>query len=201
MNCPNCNTLNPAGNQYCMNCGKALPVEGTESMEQNTSPGKALYFVTGQTIISIIVLYFLREVFLGLSFVQDLHITGLNITTPMIISTLMYLLILVLLVIFARSLGYLWPQAFPLYSGLGAVITSVVYVISLSIIYTMLKPIFLRYISEPEPLLYLCILLALVALFLLGRAGVVVYQSLPARLDNLRISMITPPSRSIDKVG
>jgi hypothetical protein len=184
-----------------MNCGKALPVEGTESMEQNTSPGKALYFVTGQTIISIIVLYLLREIFLGLSFVQDLHITGLNITTPMIVSTLMYLLILVLLVIFARSLGYLWPQAFPRYSGLGAVITSVVYVISLSIIYTMLKPIFLRYISEPEPLIYLCILLALVALFLLGRAGVVVYQSLPAWLDNLRTSVITPPMKSIDRVG
>jgi hypothetical protein len=181
-----------------MNCGQALPTEGAELSERSLSSGKALYIATGQAIISIIVIYLLRSVLLHLSFVQDLQIANWDITVPEIISTITYLLILVILVIFARSLSYLWPQAFPGYRGLGIVLTSIVYVIGLSVIYSMLKPIFIRFIGEPEALFYLCVLLTLIALFLLGRALIVVYQSLPAWLDNLRTNLITPLSKPID---
>lgn len=199
MICPNCNTNNLTGNQYCMNCGKELPIGGDETMARYTPPGRALYFITGQTIITVIVLYLLRSVLLGLKFIQDLHIAGWKITTAEIISTIMYILIIGLLVIFARALSYFWPQAFPLYKGIGVVLTTIVYVIGLSVIYSMAKPLFLRFILDSEPLLILCVLLALVAIFLLGRAAVVIYQSLPAWLDNLRTSLLAPLPKSIEK--
>jgi len=199
MNCPNCNTFNDAGNQYCMKCGKALPTEGLVPMGGYSSPGQALYSITGQTLISVLMLYLLRSVLQGLSFIQDLQITNWHITTPEIISTIMYLLVLVLLVIFAHSLGYFWPQAFPRYSGIGVVLTAILYVIGLSVIYSMLKPVFLRFISDPEPMLILRIILALVALSLLGRAVIVIYQSLPTWLNNLRTSFLTMPSNPITK--
>ena len=199
MNCPNCNTVNPAGNQFCMNCGASLSAVGAAPITRYSSLGHALFTATGQTLISVLMLYLLRSILNGLSFIQELQIPEWRITAPEIISIIMYLLVLVLLVNYARSVAYLWPQAYPRYSGVGIVITAILYVIGLSVAYTMLKPLFQRFFTDPEPLLILRVLLALIALFLLGRAAVVVYQSLPGWLDNLRTSLMTLPSYPIEK--
>lgn len=199
MNCPNCNSENDSDNQFCLTCGSALTIEGSAPKIGISSAGQALFSITGQTLISVLMLYIIRSILLGLSFIQELRIPNFNITTTEIISIILYLLVLVLLVIFVRSLGYYWPRAFPVYSGIGDVLTAVLYVIALSVIYSMLKPVFLIYIVDPEPILILRILLSLLALLLLGRAVLVVYQSLPTWLDHLRTSLLTFPSYPINK--
>ncbi len=192
MICPHCNTDNPAENIYCMNCGRLLSAQATEAGGNNLSPRRALFFAAGQTLIIVILLYIFRSILLGLAFIKELQIASWQITASEIVSIVMYLLILVALLIFARSLVYLWPQSFPRYANLAVVLTAILYIIGLSLVYSMVKPLFLRFISEPEPLLYTRIFLAVAAICLAGWALFVAYQSLPSWMESVRVNLAFP---------
>lgn len=193
MLCPSCNTENPVNTMYCMNCGANLQNTEAGSVTAANPAGHAIYIATGQTLVAVIMLFLLRSILTGLSFVREIQIPDWRITVPDIISIVMYLLVLLVLLNYARLLGYHWPRAFPRYVGIGMVLTAILYLIALSVTYSMLKPLFFQFFSDPEPILILRVFLALIAIFLVGRAALVVYHSTPIWLDNLRASFVTSP--------
>jgi hypothetical protein len=192
MNCPNCNAYNEPGSQFCMNCGYALG--GTEGPGPvRTGAGSALWIATGQAVLAVLGLYLIRAILMRLSFVQEMRFPGVGITPAEMLSMLIFVLILVIILVYARRVSVLWPLAFPAYAAVAVLVTAVLYVIALSVLYGLLKPVFAELFFDPEPLLIVQIFLTLVALAILARAAILVYNSLPAWLENMRRSMTAVP--------
>jgi len=195
MNCPNCNTLNEPGSQFCMKCGYALG-EGDPASSARSGARGALWVATGQAVLAILGLYLIRDIMVRLSFVQELRFPGVQITPAEILYILVLVLVLGMILVYARRVSVLWPQAFPGFAAVAVLVTAVLYVIALSVLYGLLKPIYAELFLDPEPLLITQVVLTLVALAILARAAVLVYNSLPAWLDNLRHSLnVSPPGQ------
>jgi hypothetical protein len=181
MNCPNCNTPNEASNQFCVNCGAALNVPP----QTTRSSGQYLGILTARLAIALLGVWIIRSVLLSLSFVEELQIPGVNVTASMIINALIFLVVIFLLIDYARNFGALWPLAFPGYPELGYLITALIYVGVLSAIYAGVKPILLGFVSDPEVMQIFQIVLALLALIILARAAVIAYHGLADWLSGL----------------
>lgn len=181
MNCPNCNAPNEASNQFCVNCGAALNMP----LQPTRPSGQQLGIMTARLALALLGVWIIRSVLLSLSFIEELQIPGGNLTASMIINALIFLVVIFLLVDYARNFAALWPLAFPGYPELGYLITALIYVGVLSAIYAGVKPILLGFAPEPEVMQIFQIVLAVLALIIVARAAVIAYHGLAGWLTKL----------------
>lgn len=197
MNCPNCGAPNDPSSKFCASCGHPLQGQGSssssDSYEPAYSPRAVLGIQTGQLLLSLLGLWILRTVLTGLSFVQELRIPDVPMTTPSIISALIYLTIIVLLVRYVSLLGRLWPQAFPGYPHAAAVGGGIVYLIALAQAYKGSKPLLAMTSADPELVMIWQIVLVFIALLVAIRVSVIVYRFLPTWLTSARRSLLDIP--------
>jgi len=134
--------------------------------------------LTLRLVIALLGLWILRAVIVGLSFVEQFQIPDFNIPTVGLINAFVYLLMIILLLNYARDLGGLWQQAFSGYPGLGVLLVGLIYVLVLAAIYNGARPILVGFIPDPEILMVVQITLIVLALLILARAVVQAYLGL-----------------------
>jgi hypothetical protein len=83
-----------------------------------------------------------------------------------------------LLIVYARDLVAIWPQAFPGYPELGTLLAALIYIGVLAAIYAGLRPILFTSGSEAEIIMLIQAILVIVALIIVARAGFIAYQGL-----------------------
>jgi len=187
MNCPHCNTPNDPSNRFCVNCGRDIHVQ---PMARGTpSAVGALGVQTVQLFIALFGLSILNSILTGLAFVEELRIPDFELSTPSVITFLIYFVAVILLVNYVRMLSFLWPQAFPRYPEVMALVGGVIYLILFTLAYQGLKPLILAYATDTIPLTLLQVILLFVSLIMVGRASVIVYNALPVWLSDLRWQM------------
>ena len=183
MNCPNCNTPNEPNNAFCENCGYALTA--TNQSGGGISPGQSLGIITVRLVIAILGVWIIRSLLSGLSFIEGLLIPDTSMTGVTIVNALAYIVIIVLLVGYARDLGQLWPRAFPTYPELGSLLVALVYTVILAAIYAGLRPFLIEFLPDREVLLIIQALLAFFVLIIVFRAAFIAYQGLSPWLTRL----------------
>ena len=100
-------------------------------------------------------------------------------TISSIILIIIFLIVLTLIILFARIVSILWPIAFPKMKEAASLWVALLVVIGLGIVYKILKPILAQLTAETEPLMILQLVLLLVAIVLLFSAGVIIYRAIP----------------------
>lgn len=213
MICPNCKTENDDINKYCVKCAyplsNILPLNDSsgQSNQANSyhppvqplasTPAKLLGIQTARLLITLVVLWLGRAIFIRLDFVNEIRIPDSPLAIPAIITILTGLVALVLLILYARSLAAIWPYAFPRASAITSVPMALIYLAIIAVLYTILKPIILAVDPLGEVLLWIQVLLSVIALGLLIWAGVVLYQFLPGWLASLQLTGLNRPSSEI----
>jgi len=190
MNCPNCNTPNEPNNAFCENCGYALTA--TNQSGGGISPGQSLGIITVRLVIAILGVWIIRSLLSGLSFIEGLLIPDTSMTGVTIVNALAYIVIIVLLVAYARDLGQLWPRAFPTYPELGSLLVALVYTVILAAIYAGLRPFLIEFLPDREVLLIIQALLAFFVLIIVFRAAFIAYQGLSPWLTRLVSGLKSP---------
>ena len=190
MNCPNCNTPNEPGNTFCENCGHSLAAP-SQSPPAITG-GQYLGIVTVRLVVAVLGVWIIRSLLSGLSFIEGLHIPDTSMTGVSIVNALAYLVIIILLVGYARDLGQLWPQAFPAYPELGSLLVALVYTGILAAIYAGMRPFLVEFLPDREVLLIIQVLLAFFVLIIVARAAFIAYQGLSPWLTRLVSGFKTP---------
>ena len=183
MNCPNCNTPNALGNTFCENCGHSLATPSQTPAA--ISGGQYLGIITVRLVVAVLGIWIIRSLLSGLSFIESLHIPDTSMTGVSIVNALAYLVIIILLVGYARDLGQLWPQAFPTFPELGALLVALVYTGILAAIYAGVRPFLVEFLPDREVLLILQVLLAFFVLIIVARAAFIAYQGLSPWLTRL----------------
>jgi hypothetical protein len=194
MNCPYCNTPNDPGNQFCFSCGKPMHVEGAPPARPagGMSAGETLIMLTLHLALSLLGVWLLRAVLVGLGFVRELRIPDFDLPTASIISALAYLFIIVILFNYARNFSVLFPQAVRGFPALGSLVVSLIYVLALSALYKAFLPFIYEFAPEPDMLMFVQVALTVLALFLLGRAFLLAYQGLAPWLSRWIVSLRPP---------
>jgi hypothetical protein len=155
------------------------------------TPQYQLGSTTVRLILGLLLIWMVRTILIRLSFIEGLLIPEVPFSAETIITFFAYVAAFVILLVFAQSLRPLWTPAFPRASGVGTALTTVIYVLMLSMVYSALRPLFLTLIDAPaEILLVLRVVLMVLAIILLSRAGQVIYQAIPNWLNNLRLDSI-----------
>ena len=152
------------------------------------SQSEMLGVLTLRLLFSLLGLWIANLILNGLAFVEELRIPDFDLPIPVLISSLIYLIMVVLLVNYARVLSSLWPQAYPRYPEAVHVLTSLVYLGVLAVGYKSLRPIFQYLIDDPEPLMVFQLVLVVIAIGIIIRAGLIIYNSLPAWIIRFRRS-------------
>jgi hypothetical protein len=198
MNCPHCDTPNDPSSKFCAGCGRPLHGQAVSPSIAVNDPAFSSRSMLGiQTIrflLSLLGLWLLKGILTGLPFVEELCIPEVDMSTPAIISLLIYLVIMFVLVNYATVLSRLWPQAFPGYPNLASVGVAVVYLIVLAVAYNGSKPIFRTITTDTQLLMIWQIVLAVIALLISIWVSAIVYRSLPAWLMAFRRSLLAIPT-------
>ena len=180
MVCPKCNTPNEPNFQFCSVCGEPLNENAVLIEAQRKSVAREhLLSHTFRIVIGLIGLWLIKTILLDLSFVKELRIPELPISISNIILIIIFLIVLTLIFLFARTVSILWPIAFPKAKEAGSVWVTLLVVIALRIVYKILKPILQELTTETEPVMILQLVLLLVAIVLLFGAGVIIYRAIP----------------------
>lgn len=187
MNCPYCHTPNDPANRFCVSCGRDIHAQPIR--EGGMFPIGILGIQTARLLLALLGLSILNTIFTSLAFIKELRIPDFVLTTPNIITFLIYTVAVILLVNYVRMLGFLWPQAFPKYQEVMLLVSSVIYLIIFTMAYQGLKPPILAYSTDTIPLTLLQVILLFTSLVMLGRASVIVYNALPSWLSNIRWQM------------
>lgn len=199
MNCPNCGADNEAGSRFCISCGSGLV--GGISFETEVGGGgwparsgnpfrRQIGYATARVVVGVLLAFFIRSILLGLSFVDELIIPDFPLRVFQLVDMLTYVVVIILLVAFMQMIRANWLQAFPRARELSPAIVSVLLVLALSWLYRALLPLVVQILDNPADfLLVLRITLFLLALFLLGRAGLLVYGAVPVWLDGLSLDL------------
>ncbi len=198
MNCPNCNTPNDPTNQFCVSCGKPLGEQTSTPAQPPTAQPPAvarsvpelLQVLTIRMLVILLGLWLLRVILNWLPFIRELRIPNSLVSIPTIINTLIYLIIIVWLVSYSRTLWVLWPQALPRYREAGSFLVMLIYIITLVVFYYAVRPLISVVGLGSEALTILQVILFIVALGLLLYAIVIVYQRLPFWLPAIRQSAV-----------
>ena len=135
----------------------------------------------------------LKIILIRLPFSQELMISELPMPVENLITIIVYLIVFVLLVIYARTLGVLWPQAYPRHANAAPAFTALVYVGGLVAAYFALRPGIAAFSTGSDLLTWSQALLLLLTIFLVGRASVVLYRFLPRWLAGIRFSVSLTP--------
>jgi magnesium-transporting ATPase (P-type) len=216
MNCPNCNTPNEPGYQFCVNCGQPLQQTAGESripppISQPSAPSQPiarsvpelLQVLTIRMIVILVGVWLLRAILNWLPFIKDLQgfrIQDRLLSIPTIINTIVYLIIIALFVSYSRMLWVLWPQALPRYREAATFLVMLIYIIILVVLYFAIQPLVQTFASNPrEALTVLQVILFLLALLLLVYAIAIVYQRLPYWLPSVRqrVKFVAPTGAEV----
>lgn len=190
MNCPSCNSPNPPENIFCMQCGQ--PLHNTSPNQSQTSANSWLGIQTVRVLISLFGLWVIKAVLTRLSFIRELRIPDFNLPPVTVVEIIIFILAVILLLAFARQLGVLWPRAYPAYAQIAPALNALIYALVLSFLYKILKPLVVGFMEDSEALLVLQLLFTFIALIILLRAAMLVYQKLPAWIDQWRKDFLIP---------
>jgi hypothetical protein len=145
---------------------------------------------TAGSLLSLIGLWILRTILVNLDFVTELAIPELKVDVATIISGIFYVLVLVVLARFARILTRLWPEAFPSHRQVVLVWHAMLYLIVLSAVYDVSRPIFAQLDADPEIFTLWQVLLVILALVISIWVCAVVQRCLPGWLLALRTDVM-----------
>lgn len=192
-NCPNCGTPNDSASRFCIKCGQALG--GLSAMPVSApSPRRLLLSYTLQFLVGLLVLLLFRSMLIQQPFTEKFRLPDVPLTTPEIITIVVYGIALVLLIQFAQIVWNLWPRAFPQMAPLAPALVAVVYVLVLGAVYTAVERPLIIWGEDPNLLLAVQGVALLIAIGLLVWAGAAIYTFVPAWINSLRFE--TPPVSS-----
>lgn len=203
MNCPNCNSMNEYGSQFCISCGHRLaghiPTLASAADPIAQSSRDALWLDTARLLITLFFVWILREVLASASFTEGLTLvlqSGGGVSAAQIIQAVADLLIVGLLFKYANSLRSLWPQAFPRWSWLTSLLVSIVIVLVLSAVYRAVAP-FLQVLTDASAIRVLRFALLAVAAVIVVSAGLSAYRLLPTWIRQQRLKLAFDPINQI----
>lgn len=198
MNCPNCGVMNDANNQFCQNCGTSL-IQSSEKVviDRTKSARNNVLSHSFRFLICIFFLWIVKATLTSLGFVKELHIPNFPLSIMTIISIAILLMLLALLIGYSRVVALYWPQAFPNYQEAGSFWTAVIYLIILGLVYKILKPLLqiIRFdtgsistqsASNFEQILILQLLLLVISVVVIFRAGTIIYYAIPRWYQKFR---------------
>lgn len=154
---------------------------------------RVLGLFTLRTLVTLIGIWILKLIIVSLPFVKELTIPNFPLTVIQIVNLLIDIVVVTMILNFGLGLSKYWPLEFPKAPEAGIVFTMLTYLIGLIVAYGAIKDLLDSLVDESEPVLILQIVFLVTAVLLLTRAALVVYQSLPKWLANLRDSLSTPP--------
>ena len=157
---------------------------------------KVLGLYTLRTLVTLLGIWILKLIVVSLPFFKELSLPDFPFTVIQIVNILITVVIVLVLVNFGIGLSRYWPLEFPKAPEAGTVLTMIVFLIGLITAYDSLKDILLTLVDGSEAVLILQIVFLVTSVLLLLKAALVVYQSLPKWLNNLRESLSTPPDLS-----
>lgn len=196
MNCPYCNAYNNPESQFCMNCGRQLTHQAAPGIPQAApalpSPSSWIGILALRLLLTLFGLWLLKDILIKLSFVRDLQIPEVPISAPEIISVLFFIVMIVLLLNFARTLTVLWPQAFPRYREAPLIINAILYLLVLNFAYKALRPVIFWITTDSEVMMILQIILVILAILIIVYPCIILYQALPGWLSNWRQTFAAP---------
>ena len=146
-----------------------------------------------RTLVTLIGIWILKLIVVSLPFFKELRVPDFPLTVVQIVNVFISFVIVTVIVSFGLGLSRYWPLEFPKAPEAGTVFTMLIFLIGLIVAYGSIKDLLESLIYESEPVLILQIIFLVAAVLLLVRAALVVYQSLPKWLVNLRDSLATPP--------
>ena len=188
MKCPHCNTQNDPSYQFCLSCGKPLgkgsSVPSRAPLAQSSS--ELLGVLTVRLLIALFGIWLIKTIINWLPFARVLPVSETGFSVLLLINLMIFLIVILLLLGYARTLRVLWTQAYPLYREVGFVIIAVVYICVLIAVYSAFLPLIIRYSDDPSILIIFQALLLLFSTVILGYAFLVVYRKLPAWLTIIR---------------
>ena len=188
MNCPHCNTQNDPSYQFCMNCGKSLG-KGAPAPKQAPlarSSSELLGVFTVRLVIALLGIWLIKTIINWLPFARELPVSETGLSILMFINMMIFIIVILLLLGYARTVRVLWPQAYPRYREVGFVIMAVVCIGVLIAVYNAFLPLILKYSDDPSILIIFQALLLLFSAIFLGYAFLGVYRKLPAWLTIIR---------------
>lgn len=190
ISCPNCQSLNEPNSRFCMSCGQTLAdAQVANPAARNPIQGyrRSLFIATGQTVIALFLVWFLRGVLTSLSFVEGLIVPEVPFSAAQIITFIAYLIAFFLLVGYAQTLRAYWALAFPALRSLVPALLVIIYVVLLSFAYQALRPILVELMDDPRDfVLALRVVLTILSVALLAWAGKAIYDALPGWLGGIR---------------
>lgn len=190
ISCPNCQALNEPNSRFCIGCGQTLAgVRAANPTAKNPTQGyrRNLFVATGQTVIALFLVWFLRGVLTSLSFVEGLVVVDIPFSAAQVITFIAYLIAFFLLIGLAQTLRAYWPLAFPALRSLTPALLVIIYVVLLSFAYQALRPILVELLDDPRDfVLALRVVLTILSVGLLAWAGKAIYDSLPGWLGEIR---------------
>jgi phosphoglycerol transferase MdoB-like AlkP superfamily enzyme len=132
------------------------------------------------------VLLLFRSMLIQQPFTEKFRLPDVPLTTPEIITIVVYGIALVLLIQFAQIVWSLWPRAFPQMAPLAPALAALVYVLVLGAVYTAVERPILVWAQDPNLLLAVQGVALLIAIGLLVWAGAAIYAFVPAWINSLR---------------
>ena len=193
MNCPHCNSMNDPSNQFCEKCGKPLhSTENAPGIIDSRVAKDYLFAHTFRLIISLLGLWIIYVVFGNLGFVKELSIPDVPIEISSIITLITLTIVFFLLIGYSRTLAALWPLAFPRAVDVGTLWNAIIYLVSLGIVYRILKPIIQLFSPDPELLMLFQLLLLIIAMIIVFRAGIILYHAIPFWYERIKEEWSTP---------
>jgi len=161
--------------------------------KENEKEYHVLGLYTLRTIVILIGIWILKLILVSLPFFKELSIPDFPLRIIQIVNIFISFVVIAFLINFALGISKYWPLEFPKAQEAGTVFSMFILLIALIISYGTLKDVLEALIFEPEPVLILQIIFLLIAIVLLLRAALVVYQALPRWLVNFKKSITEPP--------
>lgn len=193
MNCPYCNAPNDSTNQFCMVCGKPLNLTIAQPSARNM-----LWIVTGRIFVMLLFLWIMRAVLNRLSFVQATIIPDIDLRMTTAISIVVFITVITLVAGFIAAVARLWPQAFPRFQEASVIITTILYLIIFNQLYLASQQILPTLTDDPQAtsdvMMLIGVGLVVLALVMVIRAFIIIYQALPRWLSAIQFTLPVYPA-------
>ncbi len=171
-----------------MNCGHEInPQDKASTAPLAHSASHLLGIWTLRLILMLFAIVIIKAILLRLPFVEGIRIPDFPITMEGIITSITYIIVLLLLLAYAQSLRVLWAQAYPKYSEAGGILAVLIYVAVLVAAYYALLPILIAIEVGRDIIFWFEVLLLVIALILLAWVGISLYRFLPKWLSNIHL--------------
>ena len=154
---------------------------------------KVIGLFTLRTLVTLIGIWIFKLILIALPFIKELTIPEINMPVTSLVNILISFVTVLFIVSYGIGISKYWPMEFPKTPEAGTVITMFVFLIGLVVAYGSLKDLLGVVATGPEPVLILQIVFLLAAIFLLLRAALVAYQSLPKWMISIKESLSEPP--------